>query len=266
VRKGLDTLEEARLPLFRSLRSCAVALGAAREYRTLRERPGDAPPGVPALRVPGGAGPLPWVEVRRLLTDVGIAMAHEVVVRSEAEARAAVAGLGYPVVVKLLGPLHKTEAGGVRLGLPDAAAVLTAVRELLPRGEACVIQPMLDGVEVLVGALRDPVLGPFVILAPGGIHADLYGERAMRPAPLSRLDAEAMLAETPALAALLAGYRGRAPGDRGALLEIMICLSELAAGLGPRLAEIDLNPVMVGRAGATTADARIILEAADDVS
>jgi hypothetical protein len=100
-----------------------------------------------------------------------------------------------------------------------------------------------------------------VVLAPGGIHADLYGERAMRPAPLSRLDAEAMLAETPALAALLAGYRGRAPGDRGALLEVVVRASELAAGLGPRLAEVDLNPVMVGRGGATTVDARIILEA-----
>lgn len=261
VRKGLDTLEKARLPLFRSLRSCAVALGAAGEYRMLRERRDEAPPMVPALRVAGAAGPLPWIEVRRLLTDAGIPVAHDVVVCSEAEARAAVARLGYPVVVKLLGPLHKTEAGGVRLGLRDAEAVLNAVRELLPRGDGCLIQPMLDGVEVLVGALRDPVLGPFVVLAPGGVHAELYGERAMRPAPLSPVDAEAMLAETPALAALLAGYRGRAPGDRRALLEVVVRSSELAAGLGPRLVEIDLNPVMVGRGGATTVDARIILEA-----
>jgi acyl-CoA synthetase (NDP forming) len=266
VRKGLDTLDGAGLPLFRSLRRCAAALGAAGQYRILRERRAGPSARVPAARVPDGAGPLPWGEVRRLLTDAGIAVADDVVVRSAADACAAAAGFGYPVVVKLLGPVHKTEAGAVRLGLPDAAAVLAAVRELLPRGEACLVQPMLDGVEVLVGALRDPVLGPFVVVAPGGVHAELYGERAMRPAPLSRREAESMLAETPALAALLAGYRGRAPGDRGALLDLVVRASELAASLGPRLVEVDLNPVLVGRAGATTVDARIILAAAADVA
>jgi hypothetical protein len=165
-------------------------------------------------------------------------------------------------VVKLLGPLHKTDAGGVRLGLPDGEAVVAAVRALLPLlplGAGCVIQPMMTGVEVLAGALRDPVLGPFVVLAPGGVHAELYGERAMRPAPIGPAEAEVMVDETPALAALLAGYRGGPGADRAALVDTLVRVGGLAAALGARLGEIDLNPLIVGPAGASAVDVRVIL-------
>jgi acyl-CoA synthetase (NDP forming) len=183
-------------------------------------------------------------------------------VHAEAEAVAAAAGLGYPVAVKLLGPMHKSEVGGVRLDVADAATVVSIVRELLPRGEGCLIQPMIGGVEVLVGAIRDPVLGPFVVVAPGGVHAELYRERAMRPAPVTAAEAEGMLAEMSALGALLAGYRGRPAADRAALVDAVVRVSRLAAALGDRLAELDLNPVIVGRdgTGATAVDARIFLE------
>jgi hypothetical protein len=120
---------------------------------------------------------------------------------------------------------------------------------------------MVEGVEVLVGALRDPALGAFVVLAAGGIHAELYGARAMRPAPLDREEAHGMLAETTALAALLAGYRGRPAGDREALLDVVVRVGALAAALGPRLRELDLNPVIVGADAATVVDARIVLAA-----
>jgi acyl-CoA synthetase (NDP forming) len=261
VRKGREALEEARLPLFPSLATCAAALRASLEFRRLRER-GPAAPGaaVPALAVPPRPGPVPWAETRRLLAEAGIRLVPEVSVASEAEAAAALGGLVFPVAVKLVGPLHKTDVGGVRLGLRDADAVRRAVRELLPRGEACVIQPMLDGVEVLVGAIRDPALGPFVVLGPGGVHAELYGERAMRPAPVGAAEAEAMLAEVPALAALVAGYRGGPAVDRAALLDAVVRAAILAAGLGPRLGELDLNPLIVGRDGAAVVDARLVLE------
>lgn len=263
VEKGLEALEDARIPLFLSLGTCAAALGASLEYRRLRDRPASPAPPAAAVTVPERTGPLAWDETRRLLDDAGIPVAPEVVVTSEAEAVAAARRLTFPVVVKLLGPLHKTEAGGVRVGLRGAEAVLAAVRELLPRGVKdgrCLIQPMLDGVEVLVGAVRDPVLGPFVVLAPGGVHAELYGARAMCPAPVTPADAEAMLAETPALAALVAGYRGRPAADHAALLDAVVRVGALAAALGPRLAELDLNPLVVGREGATVVDARILLE------
>jgi glutathione synthase/RimK-type ligase-like ATP-grasp enzyme len=193
------------------------------------------------------------------VSQAGIPVVAEVVVASDEEARDAARALGFPAVVKLLGPLHKTEADGVRLGLDSEAAVLAAVRALLPRGSGCVIQPMVTGVEVLAGAVRDPALGPFVVLAPGGVRAELYRERAMRPAPIDPAEAEAMLAETPALAALLDGHRGSPAADRAALVEALVRLGALAAALGARLGEIDLNPLIVGPAGTCAVDVRVIL-------
>jgi acyl-CoA synthetase (NDP forming) len=260
VRSGIATLAEAEVPVFTAAGPFVAALGAARDY-SARRRPGAtamARP-LPALDIPAGSGALPWSEARRLAVQAGIPVAPEVVVTTEAEARDAARTLRYPAVVKLLGPLHKTDAGGVRLGLPDGEAVVAAVRALLPRGSGCAIQPMVAGVEVLAGALRDPALGPFVVLAPGGVHAELYGERAMRPAPIGPAEAEAMVDETPALAALLAGYRGGPGADRAALVEALVRVGGLAAALGARLGEIDVNPLIVGPAGASAVDVRVIL-------
>jgi hypothetical protein len=181
-------------------------------------------------------------------------------VRTETAARGVAGHLAFPVAVKLLGLLHKTEAGGVRLDLADTESVVAAVRELAPRGEGCVVQPMVRGVEVLVGAVRDPALGPFVVVAPGGVLAELYGGRAMRPAPVSPEEAQAMLAEVPALDAQLGGFRGGPAADRRALSEVVSRASTLAAALGARLGELDLNPVVVGPEGAVVVDARLILQ------
>jgi acyl-CoA synthetase (NDP forming) len=259
VKDGIATLAEARVPVFTAPGPFVAALGAARDCS--RRPPGVAAPAppLPAIDIPAGSGALPWSEARRLAVQAGIPVAPEVVVTSEAGARAAARTLGYPAVVKLLGPVHKTDAGGVRLGLPDEEAVVAAVRALLPRGSGCAIQPMVTGVEVLAGALRDPGLGPFVVLAPGGVHAELYGERTMRPAPIGLAEAEAMVDETPALAALLAGYRGGPGADRAALVEALVRVGGLAVALGARLGEIDLNPLIVGPAGASAVDVRVIL-------
>ena len=264
VRKGQAMLEEARVPLFTSLTSCAAALGASlelREFQSCRREP-PAPGASPPVAVPSRGGALPWPEVRAFLVAAGVPLAPEVMVRSEAEAREVAGRLAYPVAAKLLGPLHRTEADGVRLGLGDAEAMVAAVRDLAPRGEGCLVQPMVKGVEVLVGAVRDPVLGPFVVIAPGGVHAELFGQRAMRPAPVSPEGAEAMLSEVPALDRLLRGFRGQPSSDRRALTETVARASVLAAGLGSRLVELELNPVIVGPegAGTTVVDARVILE------
>jgi len=260
---GFQVLDEAHVPLFHSVGDCAAVLGLSLAYRALRHRTPSGGPDPPrlGLTLPSRGGALPWADVRALLLAAGITPADEVIVGTEAEAQAAAAGLRYPVAVKLLGPLHKSEAGGVRLGLGDIGAVLRAVRELAPCGEGCLIQPMLEGVEVLVGALRDPALGPFVVVAPGGVAAELYGERAVRPAPVGRGEAEAMTVECRALSRLLEGHRGRPPADRRALAETIARASALAAALESALVEFDLNPVMVGPegAGAKVVDARIIL-------
>jgi hypothetical protein len=166
------------------------------------------------------------------------------------------------VAVKILGPLHRTDVGGVRLGVSTAAELVAAVQELGPLGEACLVQPMVDGVEVLVGALRDPELGPFVLVAPGGVRTELYGERAMAPAPCDEATADALIGECRALEALLGGYRGSSSRDRASLVETVTRTAALAAGLGSRLDALDLNPVIVGAPGegATIVDARIVLD------
>jgi acyl-CoA synthetase (NDP forming) len=262
VRKGFRALDEARVPLFATVSSCAAALGAALAFRSVRTRPPRPVPPVATVAAPEGAGALPWASVRALLDGAGLRMASEVIVRDADEARAVAPRLRYPVAVKVLGPLHRTEVGGVRLGVSTLEELVAAVRELGLLGEACVVQPMVEGLEVLVGAVRDPELGTFVMVAPGGVRAELYGERAMAPAPCDEAAAERLIVECGALDALLGGYRGGPPGDRAGLVDTVTRAAALAAGLGPRLAALDLNPVIVGSlgAGATVVDARIVLD------
>jgi acyl-CoA synthetase (NDP forming) len=263
VREGFRVLGKARVPLFPTVSSCATALGAALAFRLVRGRPERPVPLAPAVAAPAAAGPVSWSAARTLLASAGRTLVPEVIVRDEAEASAVAPRLRYPVAVKVLGPLHRTDVGGVRLGVSTPDALLTAVRELRPLGEACLVQPMVDGVEVLIGAFRDPELGPFVLVAPGGVRTELYGERAMAPAPCDREGAEALLHECRALDALLDGHRGAPPADRAALADTIVRTSGLAAALGPRLDALDLNPVIAGAAsagGAAIVDARIVLD------
>jgi acetate---CoA ligase (ADP-forming) len=262
VRKGVRALDDAGVPLFGTVSSCAAALGAALAFRELRERAARRPRPIVSVTVPEGSGALPWPSVSTLLVGAGIRLAPQVIVHDVEEARDAASRVTYPVAVKALGPLHRTEVGGVRLRVSGPAELLDAVRALRPLGEACLIQPMVEGLEVLVGALRDPEFGPLVMVAPGGVRAELYGERAMVPAPCDAGAADRLIRECRALDALLAGYRGGPAADRASLIEIIWRASALAAGLGSRLAALDLNPVIVGPpgAGATVVDARIVLD------
>jgi len=262
VRDGFRALDEARVPLFPTVSSCAAALGAALTFRSIRmRRPSDE---ARATRVtaPAGEGALGWASVHALLTGAGLRMAPQVIVGDHDEARAAAPRLRYPVAVKAIGPLHRTDVGGVRLGVATPDELLRAVDDLRPLGEACLVQPMIDGLEVLIGAVRDPELGPFVMVAPGGVRAELYGERAMAPAPCDRTAAEALIVECRSLDALVRGYRGGRPADRAGLVDAIVRVSALAAGLGARLSALDLNPVIVGREGegATVVDARVVLD------
>ena len=262
VREGFRVLDEAGVPLFPSATSCAAALGSALAFREFQIGPSRRRPRIAAVAAPEGSGALPWRATAALLASAGLRLVPEVIVRDEVEALAAAPGIRYPVAVKALGPLHRTDVGGVRLGVASLDELVAAVRELRPLGEACLVQPMVEGVEVLVGAVRDPELGPFVLVAPGGVRAELYGERAMTPAPCDDAAAHALIRDCRALDALLGGHRGGRPADRTALAETVTRAAALAAGLGPRLAALDLNPVIVGPpgSGALVVDARIMLD------
>jgi len=164
-----------------------------------------------------------------------------------------------------LGPtlLHKTERRAVSLNLSDEAAVRMAYDDFAMRfgGDmtAVLVQQMVPrGVEMIVGALHDPLFGPVIACGTGGVLVDVLADTAFRLHPLSAADAAEMIGELRG-ARLLRGYRGSAPADEQALRETVLRMSELVR-VAPEIQELDLNPVIVLSSGAQVADARLRLE------
>jgi acyl-CoA synthetase (NDP forming) len=171
------------------------------------------------------------------------------------EYAAEVAGaLGYPVVLKVLSPdiAHKSDVGGVKVGVPAAdipAACATMLEDLrragAPEPEGFLVQELVRGsAEVILGFHRDPQLGPAVLLGMGGVAAELFRDTAMRLLPLGRADAEAMLRELKTWP-LLDGFRGAPRCDVAALVDAILGFAAMAAALGDRLVEAEINPVFV---------------------
>jgi acyl-CoA synthetase (NDP forming) len=174
---------------------------------------------------------------------------------------AAAAEVGYPVVLKALGLLHKSDSGGVRVGLADADALAAAWSDMErrlspPEYSVEAMAPVADGIELIVGARRDPRFGPVALVGLGGIYAELLGDVGVALAPLDRGEAMRLL-ESLQGAALLEGARGRAAVDVGAAADAAVALSRLAAAR-PDIAEIEVNPLLVTPEGALALDARII--------
>ena len=180
---------------------------------------------------------------------------------SAEEAVAAAARIGYPVVVKAdaAGLTHKTEAGGVVLDLRDAAAVRAACAALAGRAERFVVQERVGpGVELLLGARRDEVFGPVVVLGAGGVLAEVLRDVSVRLAPLGEGEAAAMLTEG-ARPRLLAGPRGLRPVEPAALVRAIEAVAGLIAAT-PRIIEIDVNPLIAAGADVIAVDALVIVE------
>jgi hypothetical protein len=210
---------------------------------------------------------LPERESLALLAAAGLAVVSPTAVVDADEAVAAAAALGYPVVLKLDGTAlaHKTELGGVRLGLTGPAAVRAAALELLAIGriEAIGFRGLLvapeagPGAELIVGLRRDPQFGPLVLVGLGGILAEALDDVAIELAPLSAATAGAMLDRLRG-AAILAGARGRPPVNRAAIVALVVDLGDLG-WRRPELLEVDLNPVIAGEGGAIAVDALVVL-------
>ena len=195
-----------------------------------------------------------------LLRDYGIGVARAAVVESRDEAVAAAEQTGYPVVLKTAEDEihHKTEADGVRLGLADRDAVGAAYDDLAARlGPRVLVQSQLTGVEVALGIVSDPLLGPLVVVAAGGTLVELVAERAVALPPVDRETAHAMVGGL-RVGRLLEGYRGSAPADVEALVDAIVALGRLAVELGDRLQGLDLNPVVVGPDSALVVDALVL--------
>jgi acyl-CoA synthetase (NDP forming) len=228
------------------------------------------PPRQLSIAVPA-AGYLAEPEAKALLAAAGLSVTRETRVRSRLEARLAAQAIGFPVVLKGISCkiVHKSDAGLVRLGLADSAAVEAAfdlvcakLAVLDPSARECLVAETVQGeLELIVGVKNDPQFGPAVMVGAGGVLVELFGDVEVALAPLSPKTAEAMLGRLRIWPLLLGGIRGRPALDIAAVVNALVQIGELAAAFGGRLAELDINPLMVRREGkgVVAADARAVI-------
>ena len=272
-----NTLSVGNIPTYLFPESAAVALAHVTEYSQWRRQPVAAAPhlaefnrdavrAVVTTALASGGGWLDPSTTNELLKAAGVRTADSRMVMTAAEAEEAASAIGFPVVMKGLGTtlLHKTEAGAVRLGLKDAPAVRTAFLELqtmlTDRLEGVLVQRMVTGgVEMVVGGLNDRLLGPVIMAGTGGVFVELLGDTAFRMCPLSEPEARALIEEVRGRL-LLRGYRGAPPADEDAFRMLLLAVSQLLDAC-PEIEEMDLNPVIVRRKGATVVDARVKVSA-----
>ena len=245
-------LREAGIAVYRAIESAvdAVATLAA-----------DVRPSVPVAVPPAPAEPITatgYADARAVLGEAGVSfVAARVAVTADDAAEAALA-LGYPVVLKALGALHKSDDGGVVIGLADEVALRAAVDRLGASSYSVeALEDTSAGFELLVGAHWDPRFGAVVVVGAGGVHAELFRDTASALAPIGADGAEALLRRL-ACAPLLTGARGRPPLDLRAGAEAVAAVSRFAAA-HPDLAEVEVNPLLVREHGAVGLDARLVV-------
>ena len=208
---------------------------------------------------------------KRLLAAFGALVPRFAVAAGPEDCASAAAGLAAPFAVKVLSQdiLHKSDAGGVVLGVAHAEAVRSAAEAIAKRAEArrarvegFLVEEMCPpGREIAIGAVRDPQFGMMLMVGLGGIFVEVLKDVSFRLCPIGRRDAQAMLAELRG-AALLDGARGTKAIDKEKVVDLLVGLggeNGLLAQLEGEIAELDLNPVIVGERGAIVADARFIL-------
>ena len=199
---------------------------------------------------------------RALFAEAGVAFPAAVSVTDDSGLEVALDSLGFPVVLKATGRLHKSEGGGVVVGLADRDEARSAYVDLVTRlaPPAVSVEAMADltdGVEVIVGSVRDPRFGSVVMVGLGGIFTEVLDDTACAIAPVSADAARDLLLSLQG-APLLRGARARAPVDLDALAEVVARVSRLAAA-HPELIELELNPVLAGPGGVVALDARVVL-------
>ena len=208
---------------------------------------------------------------KTLLAQFGVSVPKTVVVKSGEEAERALHDLAFPVVVKVISPdiLHKSDAGGVKVSLKNAAEVRDAIATMasLPKIRAARVDGWLveemapAGQEMVVGGLRDADFGPLVMVGLGGIFVEVLADVAFRICPIMRLDAEEMIDELKG-AAILKGARGRRPASREAIVDVLLKVggeNGLLMTHAEDLSEADINPLIVSESAAVAVDARFIL-------
>lgn len=267
------SLGTRRVPVYRLPEAAIGAIGRAVRYAAWR----DAPLGsIPALSgidpsrtrravdealIDGGGWQPPRV-AREILAGYGIATVAD---REASTAEAAVIAadtIGFPIVVKSADPnlVHKSDIGGVRVGLTDGDAVRDAYLDIAAAtGDPRVLvqAQAAPGVELVAGVVHDPLFGSVLMCGLGGVYTELLGDRSLRLLPLTDRDAAAMWRGLRG-APLLTGYRGTLPADTAAVEDLLLRLGRLADDL-PEIAELDCNPVIVGPSGVSIVDVKLRL-------
>lgn len=263
----------AGVPVLDGTREALLAVRHALRWRDFQKAGIPAPPPIVA-----GAVHAKWHDRLRgtaelgedgaldLLADYGIAMPMRRLAATRDDAIAAAQAVGFPVALKTAAPgiAHKTEAGGVRLGLADPASFAAAYDDVSRRlGREVLVERMVGpGTEIALGAVNDPQFGPYVMVAAGGVLIELLADRAFALAPIDTATARALI-ERLKVGRLLAGLRGAPPADVGALAECLARLSVIAAEHRDTIAEIDVNPVIAGPQGCVAVDALVVRRGRD---
>ena len=216
-----------------------------------------------------GRSLLTEVEAKQLLAEAGIPVTETRLAPTRDEAVQQAGELGYPVALKIVSPqiTHKSDVGGVKLGLANAEEVAAAFDEIVAAAKAAdpkatiegvSVQRMAEpGVEVITGMTTDPQFGPVLMFGLGGVLVEVLKDVAFRVVPLTKRDAGQMIREIQGFP-LLEGHRGRQPADLEALESLLLQLSSFIEA-HPEIAELDLNPVFAYPNGALAVDARVAL-------
>jgi acetyl coenzyme A synthetase (ADP forming)-like protein len=282
--KAIMWLVENGIPAFGAPDRAINAVATLREYTRLRELIKD-----PAVKCTGvdssaarkviakvrteGRTALTEIEAKQIFEIYGLPITKTSLATSEDEAVKLADKTGYPVVMKIVSPdiIHKSDAGGVKVNVKDAAAVREAYKTILANSKAykadanihgIAVQEMAPwGTEVILGSVNDPSFGPTQMFGLGGIFVEVLKDVTFRVAPVSRTLAAQMLSEIRG-APILDGVRGEAPRDKEALVDVLCNFSSLIVDLADEIAETDANPVLVYEKGKglKVVDARIILK------
>jgi acetyltransferase len=276
---GSELLDaDPRVCMFRSADRCFATLrawfdwherGAVQPSGLQRSHPlaGEAARRIIAEK--GGSGALSETESKRVLAAYGIAVPKEILARDAEGAALAASQIAGPMAVKIVSPdiSHKTETGGVKLGISTpkearnaAAQIMESCRRYAPhaRIDGISVQQMVPaGVEIVLGVKNDRQFGPLVAVGLGGVMVELLADTAVRLAPVNDERARAMLASLKGYA-LLTGFRGKPGVDMDRLVAIICRLSELAYDLKDVIDQIDVNPVIASASGIVAADALIV--------
>jgi len=261
-------LRDVGIPVLEGTASGLAALGHLLACRDVRARPPLVTPAPVAAEVRerwsarlAAGDEFGELEALALLAEYGIPTTNAIGALSAEDAVAAAEQVGWPVVLKTAAPgvQHKSEVGGVALGLADPDAVRAAYADVTGRlGPEVVVAAMApDGVELALGVVRDPQFGPLVLVAAGGVLVEILHDRRLAIPPLDELRAHALV-DGLRVRPLLDGVRGAPPTDVDALTRAITRLSVLAADLGDRLEALDVNPVIVSANGCLAVDALVV--------